>query len=309
MTFDPNKKGMYPGLSWERYLSIERTRISNLKEMARSALHYRHRLTSAKKTAALELGRSAHTAVLEPERFETDYIVWDERTESGTVRPRRGKDWDAFCTANQNKTIIRADEHGFACAIRDAVRKKPVAEKYLASGGYAEVALIWDDVATGKKCKGRIDWITRIDNVDCLVGLKTTRDGDLRTFSNQAAKLLYHLQWAFYVDGYATATGREARIVEIVVESAPPHDVIVYIVPAEVIELGREEYRKLLEQLDQCERSNRWPGRADNEVLFELPAYLMRDDDEDLDELELEAPRGGDRDARARMVAALNEDL
>jgi hypothetical protein len=299
--FDPNERGIHPGLSWERYLSVNRTRISNLKEMARSPLHYQHRLINAKKTAPLELGRTAHAAVLEPERFEKDYVLWDERTAAGTVRPRRGKDWDAFCAENSGKTIIRAEEHGFACAIRNAVRSNRVAAKYLDSG-YAEVAMIWDDVATGRKCKGRVDWITHVEGIDAIVGLKTTRDGDLRAFANQAAKLLYHLQWAYYADGYLEATGKKARVVEIVVEAAPPHDVVVYIVPAEVLEFGREEYRRLLEQLEECGKTGRWPGRASNEVIFELPAYLQPDDD-DVGELELEGV------ARARAVAALNEGI
>lgn len=287
-TLDTAPSGIFPGLSWERYLSLNRTRISHLKELAKSALHYQHRIAVAKSTAALELGKTAHAAILEPRRFETDFVLWDERTESGAVRPRRGKDWDAFCTRNQGKTIIRADEHAFACAIRDAVRGKPAALKYLRDGGYAEVSVLWKDAATGRKCKGRIDWITHVDGIDCLVGLKTTKDGDFRAFQNQAAKLLYHLQWAFYYDGYASATGREARVVELVVESPAPHDVVPYIVPSHVLEVGREHYRELLAKLDDCEKSGRWPGRADREQIFELPAYMQEDDDSDVSDLDLE---------------------
>ncbi len=295
--------GLHPGISWEPYTAIDRTNISALKEMARSPLHYQYRLTSEeRRSRSLDLGRSSHVATLEPDRFEKDFVVWDERTESGTVRPRRGKDWDAFCAANRERTIIKADEHGFACAVRDAIRGKPVAAKYLRTGR-AEVAMIWDDVETGRRCKGRVDWITNVDGVDAIVGLKTARDLDPRAFSSQAAKLLYHLQFAFYYDGYSTITGREPRVVEIAVESAPPHDVVAYVIPAEVLDVGREEYRKLLDELAKCERSNRWPGRAENEVLFELPAYMTRDEEEDLDDLALEG------DARARRVAELNEGL
>ena len=286
----PHRPGIYPGIDWQVYLDVERVRISNLKEMSRSPLHYRHRLTSERKTAALSLGHSAHVAVLEPERFEADYVLWDERTESGTVRPRRGKDWDAFCAANQGKTIIKLDEYRFACAIRDAVRRNPTATKYLRKGR-SEVAVIWEDAATQRRCKGRVDWITNIDGCDAIVGLKTTRDGDVRAFSNQAAKLLYHLQWAFYFDGYEAATGEKARVVELAIESAPPHDVVAYIVPAEVIEFGREEYRRLLGRLFDCELTNRWPGRAENEMVFELPRYLQDDAESeggDADDFEIE---------------------
>ncbi len=294
--------GLHPGISWERYTGIDRTNISTLKELARSPLHYQYRLTAEeRRSPSLSLGRSSHVATLEPDRFERDFVVWDERTDKGVVRPRRGKDWDAFCAANSGKTIIKADEHAFARAIRDAVRAKPVAAQYLRQGR-AEVTMIWDDVATGRRCKGRVDWITH-HGVDAIVGLKTARDGEPRAFSNQAAKLLYHLQFAFYYDGYSTITGKEPRVVELVVESSPPHDTVAYVIPAEVLEVGREEYRALLAKLEACERSKRWPGRAENEVAFALPAYLTRDEDDDLDDLALEG------DARARRVAELNEGL
>jgi len=302
VSFDPNRPGLYPGLSYESYLSVARTNISKLKEMARSPLHYQYRLEHDRETTALSLGRSAHTAVLEPAKFISHYALWDERTESGKVRPRRSKDWDAFCAANAGKTIIKADECNFARAIRDAVHGKRVAEKYLAAGE-PEVTMLWDDVETGRPCKGRLDWVTHVEGVDCLVGLKTARDPAARAFSNQAAKLLYHLQWAFYYDGYSLLTGKEPRVVELVVESGAPHDVVCNVIPVDVLELGREEYRALLARLAECETSKRWPGMAENEVMFELPAYLKRDDDEDLDDLELEGA------ARSRAVDALNEGL
>ena len=294
--------GIYPGLSFERYSSLERVNVSNLKEMARSALHYRYRCAHQKETPTLSMGRSAHAAVLEPERFERDFVVWDEVTDAGKMSPRRGKKWDAFCESYQGKTIVKPDEHRFACNVRDAVRAKPTARKYLGDGP-RELSILWDDVEIKSACKGRIDLVTSVDGVDCLVGLKSARSLDPRKFSAQAATLYYYLQWAFYYDGYSTLTGAEPRVVEICVETEPPFDVVVYVVPADVLELGREEYRELLGKVGECERSKRWPGRAENEVVFELPAYLQRDDEEDLDELEL------DTDARARAVSALNEGL
>jgi hypothetical protein len=293
--------GLHPGLSFERYSSLERVNISTLKEMARSAMHYRFRCAHQKESPALAMGRSAHMAILEPERFAAELVVWDETTDAGKMSPRSGKKWDEFCVRNPGKSIVVPKEHRFACNVRDAVRAKPIARKYLGEGE-RELTMLWDDAETKTRCKGRLDLLTHVDGVDCLVGIKGTRSLDPRKFSAQAASLLYYLQWAYYYDGYSTITGREPRVVEICVEGEAPHDVVVYVIPSDVIELGREEYRALLVKLGECERSKRWPGRADNEVAFELPAYLQPDD-EDLDDLELEG------DERARAVAALNEDF
>jgi exodeoxyribonuclease VIII len=267
--------GLHPVLSFERYTSLERVNISHLKEMARSALHYHYRATNPRgDTKAMSFGRSVHTAILEPERFASEYVVWDQLTESGELRPRRGKAWDAFVSFNPGKTIIRLDEYNFACAVRDAVRAKPVAMKYLADG-QPEVSMVWEDAATSTPCKGRLDWVTRIDGDDVIVGIKKTRDLDPRRFSQQAASLLYYLQWGFYHDGYFASAGRTPRVVEVVVEAEAPFDCVVYLIPPEVIDRGRDEYRALLERLGECQRADRWPGRAENEVIFELPAYLQ----------------------------------
>ena len=301
--------GLYPGISFEAYSSVAAVNFSHLKQMARSALHYRYWLEHERDSKAFAMGRAAHAAILEPDRFDRDFVVWDQLTDSGRLRPRIGKDFEAFVRANEGKTIIKPDEHRFAIAVRSAVRAKPVARKYL-SDGLPEVSMMWSDVETGATCKGRVDWITRIDDVDTIVGLKTAADLSPRTFSAQAARLMYYLQWSYYFDGYSTITGKAPRMVEIVVEGEPPHDVVAYVIPAEVIDLGREEYRALLVKLAECERSKRWPGRSDNEVLFELPAYLMRDEDEDVGDLELEGVgRALEGEARARALAALNEGL
>jgi hypothetical protein len=294
--------GFHP-IEWDVYKTLDAVNISNLKEIGRSPLHFRHRCAHEKNSATLTMGRTAHAAILEPARFDRDFVVWDRVTDAEKMSPRRGKVWDEFCQANRGKTIVTPSEHRFACNVRTAVRAKPVALKYLREGT-AEQTMIWGDAATGRRCKGRLDWITNLEGVDALVGLKTSRDLTPRTFAAQAAKLSYHLQWAFYVDGYSVITGREPRVVEICVESEAPFDVVVYIIPSDVIEVGRESYRALLERLGECERTKRWPGRSENEVVFELPAYLRNDDDdEDVSDL------GLDEGSLRRAADVLNEGL
>jgi hypothetical protein len=297
VTFDERRNAIYPELSWERYVAINRVNVSTLKELARSAKHYRFRLGNEKQSAALSFGRSAHTAILEPARFEATYVVWDEKTESGRTRPRNGKIWDQFCAANSGKVIVKVNEYRFACAVREAVWSKPVARKYLGGKGSTEVSVLWHDAANGRPCKARLDRITNVEGLDVIVGLKTTRDHAARPFANEAAKRLYYLQWAFYYDAYSTIAQSEPRMVEIVVESAPPYDSTAYIIPSEVLERGREEYRELLAKLGECEAQDRWPGIAENEVRFELPAY-MNDDEDDEDDAE-ENLDAGDLDMEA----------
>jgi hypothetical protein len=147
------------------------------------------------------------------------------------------------------------------------------------------VTLQWTDEETGIACKGRADWISfadRTDRPDALVGLKTTREIQIRRFATSAARYGYHLQWAFYSDGYEAMHHVALPTVEIVVESAPPHDVVVYEIPEDVIDAGREEYRTALEKLKWCRRGDEWVGVAGGApVVFQLPRWAQREEEDD----------------------------
>lgn len=266
------------------YRAIDAINITLLKELKRSPLHFQHARQHPRASAPMTLGTAAHCAALEPERFARDYAVWSSRTASGRMSPRTGKRWDEFCLAHADRTIITEDESCEALAIAQTVRADPVAAKYLAAGE-PEVTMQWS--LAGRPCKGRVDWLT-LQETDVLVGLKTARDCRPFIFGAAAAKLGYHLQWAWYFDGFVAATGRTPRMIEIVVESAAPYAVAVYVIPDDILAQGREEYEDLLQQLALCESRNEWPGPAETELVLSLPSWVYGTD-EDISELGLEA--------------------
>lgn len=266
------------------YASLQDVSITRLKELKRSPQHYRYRLDHPKSSAAMTLGTAAHCAVLEPERFATDFAVWGRRTDSGRLAPRNGKAWEEFQDSNRAREIITADDYELAVAMRNAVRGDASASKYLESGD-PEVVLRWE--MNGHACRGRVDWLTHIDGEPIIVGLKTARDCRHFVFSSAAAKLGYHLQWAFYHDGYEIIAGKDARVVEIVVESEPPHAVATYAIPNDIMEQGRSEYQDLLKLLSECQASGEWPGPVTNEEFLTLPSWVY-ERQEDISDLGLE---------------------
>lgn len=278
--------GIASRMPYREYQALHGRSITQLKELKRSPRHYKYRLANPKETVALKLGTAAHTAVLEPERFSRDYAIWAERTESGNLRPRNGKFWDTFEQQHRGKTIITIHEYEDVLAIQSAVRGDAVAMRYLESGD-PEVSMQW--LLDGRLCKGRLDWLSTIDGEPALVGLKTARDCRHFVFGNAAAKLGYHLQWAYYFDGYTTIKGDGVvpRVVEIVVESDAPYSVAVYQIPFDIIEQGREEYQDLLSQLAECEAKNDWPGPVTEEQILTLPSWVYQTQD-DLSDLGLE---------------------
>lgn len=280
----PTAHGIFPDVSWDSYLRLPGCSITRLKELRRSPKHYHYRLLNPKESAPLSLGRAAHCAVLEPDRFSSDHAVWERRTSGGNLAPRNGQWWEAFKAQNAGRTFINADEHADVLRIQAAVRGDADAMRYLGQGR-AEVTLLWS--VLGRDCKGRIDWLAEQDGRPVIVGLKTARDCRHYPFGSQAARLGYHLQWAYYSDGYSTLTGTIPKVVEIVVEPEPPHAVAVYVIPEDILVQGEEEYGALLERLDECEREKSWPGPVVGEQILTLPSWVY-DRDEDLSDLELE---------------------
>jgi hypothetical protein len=278
--------GIRSRVPWSEYSSIPATSISRLKELRRSPQHYEYRLRHPKESKALRLGTAAHTAVLEPERFSTQFAVWSRRSEkTGNLCPKNGQYWEAFELSNPGKTIIDANEYALATQIQAAVRSNQLAMRYLETGD-PEVTLQW--IGGGRQCRARVDWLTRIDGVPHVVGLKTARDCRYFRFGNDAARLGYHLQWGFYFDGYKAIKECEPRMIEIVVESEAPHAVAVYFIPQDIIDQGRDEYQNLMLRLAECESTGHFPGPQEHEEALSLPSWVYGETQDDLSELGLE---------------------
>lgn len=265
-----------PDLSRAGYDALVGENFSRLKNMARSARHYQYRSqTPRTDTPALSLGRAVHLAVLEPEKFSTTCVRWDGGT-------RRGKEWDAFRERHGGREILTADEDDLCADISSAVLADPIARHYV-TGGAPEVSVLWthDEQEMGElpgfsvECKARLDYV----RPDCLVDLKTCRDASQEGFGREAWRLQYHVQAAYYRDGYAAATGRVLPFFIVAVEKDAPHVCQVFRVTENLLDLGRDSYLAMLRQLDQCKREGTWPGYSEGELELMPPRWALPDDD------------------------------
>lgn len=246
------------------YDSIPGVRYSHLKYLYVSALHYRNAVEGKRKqTSAMSLGTAVHAATLEPERFKRDFLVFP-----GAVR--RGKEWEAWRDAHADAVNITAKEQALALQIATSVRSHKDAAPLLVEG-LAEEVVTWTDPPTGIPCKGRLDWVTR----NTVVGLKTARSISMRAFGRQAMDLLYPLQWAMYADAVAAKIGRQPAMVEIVVENREPYDVAVYRIEDDVLNIGRALFRELMEKLQRCRATDKWPGIGDEVRALQLPDWAQ----------------------------------
>lgn len=252
MTSYAPTNGVYPLMSEAEYRAARAVNQSSLRYLARSPLHYRHYLTApAPESRAKSLGALVHAIVLASHPPSHSHVICD-------APQRRGKQYaaDMETAAKSHSVLVLRSEWDHAQAIAAAVGASRDAMGLLTHGD-SEVSAFWIDQHTQIGCKGRLDHVTDSQIVD----LKTAIDISPRAMSSAIARYEYHVQAAYYVDGYSLATGTTRRPYSMIcVESVPPYDVAVYTLPGRVIDAGRELYRERLQTLAECIRADSWPG-------------------------------------------------
>ena len=210
------------------------------------------------------LGAALHAALLEPADVARRYALCEVRRDA---RTRAYQDWLAD---HHEAQALTADEWDAVQGMTAAVRRHPHAAVALAAAR-TEVTLEWVDAPTGLRCKGRVDALGA-----GLVELKTARNVAPEALGRAAYAYAYHGQLAWYDDG-ARVAGQLADDAPppkvIAVETAPPWEVVVYSVPAAVIEQGRALWRRLLDQYAACQASGYWPAIGDTVQSLELPRW------------------------------------
>ncbi len=255
------------GPSFEEYCALNAVNWSTLRELRKSPLHYAHRLAHpSEDTTQRGIARAVHTAVLEPERFMSDYAIF--------TGPRRaGKEWDAFEAAAGVRTILKTGERDEALAIAAAVRSHPEAAKYLAFG-QAEHTVQWTDGETGIGCKGRMDWY----RPNAIVDLKTLDNVSIGNVGMMVWRHQWNAQLAFYQEGVRVTTRETLPLVIIAVENKPPYDVGVFRLDEFAAGMGLAECKRLLALLKSCRESKAWPGRYADEQPLALPQWVVSAD-------------------------------
>lgn len=263
--------GIYPGLPCEQYHALDAASNSRLTELKRSPKHMRYAVEFGNDTDAKARGDCAHAALLQPERFAAEYAIGPHVK----LNTKAGKDeWEAFAADNAGKTLIRGAEGAKVLGIREAVWAHPQARKLLEAAGETELSVVWDDPATGVRCKMRADHIA--EKWSTVVDVKTTRDAAPDAFARAACQYGYFRQAAFYLDGLARSGRSYERFAIIAVESEPPHGVIVYQVRDEALVRGAAELKPLLARYARCEQRGEWKGYDEDIQWLDMPEWAYR---------------------------------
>jgi hypothetical protein len=271
------KPGVYRGISHEVYSSWPAANHSRIKEMERSPLHARYVSTVPRApTPALELGDATHACVLEPARFEAEFV----EAPSGDRRTKVVRDaWDEVQKAHPHANPLRPQDYARILAMKDAVHAHPIAHQLIQDAALVEASFLWKDIESGLLCKGRLDLLTRWRGWSCIVDLKTTTDAREWAFSKSCATYWYHSQAAFYLQGLDALAPADRRFLFIVVEKDPPHGVMVHELSEADLEVGRIALRRWLKGWAECEETDTWPGYPEVIGKAALPSWAMNWDE------------------------------
>ena len=253
------------------YNDLPGVRWSHLKAMATSPKQYRHELEHPREDKpAYLIGRAIHCLVLEgAERYAETFTTYPGKA-------RRGKAWEDFkATVGKGRDVLIASEAEQVGGCAAAVLSDPIAKQHLRDG-LAEQTIQWTDEATGILCKCRADAVN-----GHLVELKSTRNPEPDAFARDAHRFLYPGQLAFYEEGAKASglkLGRPPALITVGTE--PPHDVVVYDELGEALAAGRRLFRRLLDELAECQKTDTWPGAARGEAMtLHLPPWAIDDDE------------------------------
>ena len=170
---------------------------SALKLIDKSPKHFKHFLDAGgtPDSAAYAQGRAMHSALLEPHKFNNDYIIQPPQ-----FKMRSGKAWEAFLEANPDKTILKLDDYSSVLECARIVKEDPIAKKFFTKKFKFEHSIFWE--YRGIACKSQLD----ISGPN-LADYKSSIDVKPSEFCKSSWRYGYHVQFAFYQMAFEAETG------------------------------------------------------------------------------------------------------
>ena len=239
--------GLHEGITEDAYHRRDKRLASKhgLDLLLKSAATFRAWANGAddEPTPAMVAGKDFHTACLEPSLYKPSGLT--------TAKGRQTAEMIAGMVAS--------------------VHAHPVAGPML-KHSKRETTARWRDPATGVECKARADLWSR--GLRMLGDLKSCADASPEEFAKACARYTYHLQAAFYLDGFVRAGADVDTFAFIAVEKTPPHLCAVYMLDGPALFMGERRARRGLERLARCLETDVWPGLSNHIETLSLPRWV-----------------------------------
>ena len=203
---------------------------SGLKMIAKKSVH--HYLNAEfKSTPSMAFGTAVHTAIYEPNDFHKEYHIIpkiDRRTKDGKEL------YAQHIEEAKEKTILDEEDHKRILIILENLGKSE-AKEYV----QGEMELSHYTEFEGIKVRVRPDCVNKVAGF--ISDVKTCQDNSPRAFLGDIYKFKYHVQAAFYMDMLGVN-----KFIFIAIETNAPYSIETYVLSDELLEKGRQEYKKAI---------------------------------------------------------------
>jgi hypothetical protein len=258
---------MWQQLTDEAYFNEFRSYLSStdIRRLLRSPAHYKN--PKIEDSPALQFGSLVHEFVLLPDVAQASYrpkAAVDGRTKEG----KAVRDWEAALSAQQGIKFITEADYNAATSIATSVRTH-LGTSALFASGVAEVSGILEgfcDINVRIKPDYRTD--------AHIIDLKTTTDARPDPFVRSVINFSYQVQAALYVDVAEAIDGKKRDFYWVAVEKDTPYAVAVYKASDEMLEHGRQQYRKAIDLYKECAALDLFPAYSQQVQILDLPGWL-----------------------------------
>jgi exodeoxyribonuclease VIII len=266
---------------------------SGMKKLKVSPAHFKEE-EEIKESDALLFGSAYHCFILESDKFEKQYYIFDDSVVCGALMakgaksPRATNDYKTWLAGEQSfsdgKIMIDKADFDKLQAMKDKLMHHPYAKMLLSNGVNEQGYMGTIETEAGIiPVKFKPDHVN--ENKKIIVDLKTTIDASADGFTRHAADLNYHLQASFYADLMERISGdnRPYKFIFIAQEKKKPYAFNLFESSPQFISQGRYEYELLLQLYKYCIDNNTWPGYqvwCENKygiLELKLPAWGIKD--------------------------------
>lgn len=219
-------------------------------------------------TPDLVFGRAFHTRLLEPNKFDKEFveeIKVDKRTKAGK------QEYKEFLERSVGKTPVKSDDLLIIDDMLSSLTYDPDVIELWDRGTGVELAAfsMLDDII----CKCKVDMFIEGDN--SIVEVKTTSADSPEAFMHSFFKYNYDIQVAMYHDIVLNAIGSVGEYYVIGVQKKAPYQIYKFTVGDNVFDLGRSRYKQLLSQHKECMDGNFFPNAMPYFEELQAPQYLL----------------------------------
>lgn len=284
-------------LSNDEYHACSEFSSSQLKDLLRSAAHfYSHNIAKEHEREVkkhLDFGTLAHTLLLEPELFETEFAILP------TDAPRRPTEtmlnakkpsietlaritwWEKFDAENAEKTLVTTEQMAGAKRIVENLQALSMYAEMQNNYGIPEASIFFTDPIYDLKLRIRPDWhiapCSRFPN-GLIIDVKTANDARFTAFSKACGNYAYDLSAAMYREGFQQYYGTSDKpgFIFIVAENDAPFAARQYKASDLFLSVGEARYNKAKALLAESLLIDEWDGYTTDLEEIYLPSYMTK---------------------------------